>query len=379
MPENNGNNDPILDALLNDKPLPTEEDNKTDAGGNEPAKETVKETVAIAPEADKPTTDTSKEPGQPAAPQGNWISEASKSIGHVFSSEDELKDLINKGKSYGDLESRSTTMTQELERLKTSQEVDPFANDYIKKLNELIKGGAEPEQVKLYTEINSLDVKALSPIEAKELSLRYEHGLSAEEAKNMINSTYKLDPDVYEKAVVDAETIRLKIDSKRDSEFLEKLQTNAAVNPAETQKADYAAKIQDYAQKVEPIAKSIQESLTAIKGVSLNGKQGEDAIVIDLPISEETRAKLTDVVTQYAVQNNIPLTPEGTQHLKEFAENVALIDNWKSMAIDIASKTEERIRSEFHNPSSIQRGVDNPVDTKAAADKATEEWVLENS
>ena len=375
MPENNGNNDQILDALLNDKPLPKEEDNKLETVSDDLAKEI----VPVVPEEDKTTPETLKEPGQPAVPQGNWISEASKSIGHDFSSEDELKDLINKGKSYGDLESRSTTLTQELERLKTSQEVDPFANDYIKKLNELIKGGAAPEQVKLYSEINSLDVKALSPIEAKELALRYEHGLSAEEAKNMVNSTYKLDPETYEKAVVDTETIRLKIDSKRDLEFLEKLQTNAAVNPAETQKADYAAKIQDYAQKVEPIAKSIQESLTAIKGVSLNGKQGKDAITIDLPISEETREKVADLVTQFAVQNNIPLTSEGTQQLKEFAENVALIDNWKSMAIDIASKTEERIRSEFHNPSSIQRGIDNPADDKAASEQATQEWVIENS
>lgn len=376
MSDNNSNNDPILDALLNDKALPVEvQETKEDE--KETATETATQTTAAAETEVK--SETSKEPGQAAAQPGDWISEASKSIGHDFKSPEELKELVNKGKSYGDLESRSTTLTQELESLKTAQPVDPFANDYIKKLNELTKAGAPPEQVKLFTEINSLDVKALSPVEAKELALRYEHGLTAEEAKNMINSMYKLDPEVYEKAIVDAENVRLKVESKKDAEYLEKLQTNAAINPAETQQAEYAARIEEYAKKVEPIAKSIQESLTAIKGVNLNGKQGEDAILIDLPVSEETRAKLTDVVTQYAVQNNIPLTNEGTQHLKEFAENLALIDNWKSMAIDIASKTEERIRAEFHNPSSIQRGIDNPADNKAAQELATQEWVIENS
>jgi len=365
--------DDVLDAIMNDRPISQPSSESAPA----PAAETTEQVDATI-QPDLKTTET-KEPEQPAAQPGSWISEASKSIGMELKSEDELKDFITKGKSYGDLESRFATQAQELEKFKTSSEVDPFANDTIKKLNELYKGGASSDQIKLFTEINSLDVKTLSPIEAKTLALQYEHGLSAEDAKTMINSTYKLDTETYDKGIVDAELIRLKVDSQKDSKFLDELQTKAAENPAQAKQEEYKANLEAYTKKVEPIAKSIQESLTAIKGVSLNGKNGAEAVTADLPISDESRARIADLVTQYAVSNNIPLDEQGQKLLNEFAENVAWIDNKQNFAIHIAAKTEERIRAEFHNPSSIDRGQDNPVDDKASLAKQQEAWVLENS
>lgn len=369
---NNTNNDQVLDAILNDQPLPGDADNQnnSDNQNNNQPEESNKS---------NPLENTNnQDPGQSATNSTDWIAAASKSIGIEIKSEDELKDLINKGKSYGDLESRSSTLSQELERLKTSQEENPFANDHIKKVNELIKAGAPPEQIKLFTEIDSLDLKTLSPVEAKVLALQYEHGLTKDEAENMVNASYKISDD-FEKSIIDSETIRLKIDSKKDFQFLEELKTKSATNPLEAKKTEYETKIQEYSKSVEPIAKSIQESLTAIKGINLNGKQGQDAITIDLPISEESRNKISDLVVKFAVQNDIPLNEQGIQDLKEFAENVAIIDNWRNMAVDIASKTEERIRAEFHNPSNINRGNDNPNDGKVTQEKQIEDWVLNNS
>lgn len=394
MPDNNNNTtdtqiDPILDALMNDKPIPQNEEGKTgensddkSSSNNESTSDNKKQENS---QENQNTTDNKEndkaqnDPGQSADQNRNWISEASKSTGITFQSEDELKDLVNKGKSYGDLESQSTTMTQEIERLKASQEVDPFANDHIKKLNELYKGGAPLEQIRLYTEISSLDLKNLSPVELKVMALRYEHNLTKEEAENMINANYKLDEQLFDKTIVDADQIRLKIDSKKDLQFLEELQVQSASNPAEIQQKAQQEQVQKYTDQVTPIAKSIQESLTAIKGVSLNGKQGNDAIVTDLPISEESRSKIADMVTQFAVMNNVPLNAEGEKILKEFANNVAIVENFQNIIVDVASKTEERIRAEFHNPSTIQRGNDNPNDNKVTQEKQLEEWVLLNS
>lgn len=375
MSQDNGNNtdkDLVLDAILNDQPLPVDNDNQNNSDNQDDNQHEGSNQI------DPLDNTKNQDPGQSATNSTGWISEASKSIGIEIQSEDELKDLINKGRSYGDLESRSSALSQELERLKTSQEENPFANDHIKKVNELIKAGAPPEQIKLFTEIDSLDLKTLSPVEAKVLALRYEHGLTKEEAENMVNSSYKIGDD-FDKSIIDSELIRLKIDSKKDFQFLEELKTKSATNPLEAKQAEYETKIQEYTKSVQPIAKSIQESLTLIKGVNLNGKQGQDAITIDLPISEESRSKISDLVVKFAVQNDIPLNEQGIQELKGFAENVAIIENWRSMAVDIASKTEERIRAEFHNPSNINRGNDNPVDSKVTQEKQIEDWVLNHS
>ena len=192
----------------------------------------------------------------------------------------------------------------------------------------------------------------------------------------MVNSQYKLDTELYDQDTVDAETIRLKVESGKDFKYLTEMQSKASENPALAKEADYKQQIADYTKQVGPVAKAIQESCTALKGVNLNGKTGADAFTTDLPVSEETRSKIESLVTQYAVTNQIPLDESGRANLNEFAQNVALIADWKNMAVHIASKTEERIRAEFHNPSTIQRGADNPVNDKDVQAKQMLDFVL---
>lgn len=365
--------DQILDALLNDRSIAEAVvDNRNEAATTVEPPQAETETATIAEKAAENPTEV-KVPEQAAETPVSWIEEASKRIGMEFTTEDELKNFFAKAKGYDELETRSSTLNQELEKYKA--EANPFANDHIKKLNELIKGGASDQQIKLFNEIDSIgEIKTLSHVEAKKLALRYEHDLTPEQAETMIKSTYKLDEELYDKETVEAEKIRLKIDSQKDFQYLTELQTKASENPALAKEEDYKAKIADYTKQVLPVAKSIQDSLTALKGVNLNGKQGTDAFITDLPVSEETRSKIADLATQYAVTNQIPLDEAGQANIREFAANVALIADWKNMAVHIASKTEERIRAEFHNPSSIQRGPDSP----AADGKALREQEILN-
>lgn len=362
-------NDPVLDAILNNQPLPK----------SEQAPEQLENPVSAAPSAEPAKIETPENPEQ-AAPiaTNDWITEANKTIGAEFKTVDEAKELFNKAKGYGDLESRLATMSQELESVKASSEVNPFANDYIKKLNELTQGGATADQLKLFNEINSIgEIKTLTPFEAKKLALRYEHDLTPEQAETMINNQYKLDESAFDKDIVEGEKIRLKVESQKDFKYLEDLQAKASENPAQVQQQEQDNLVKEYTAKISPIAKSIQDSFTVIKGVNLNGKQGADAITIDLPVSEESRAQIADLVTQHALMHNIRLDEKGMEHLNEFARNVSLISNWESMAIHIASKTEERIRAEFHNPSGIPRGDDNPADDKSVKDQQLLDFVLQ--
>lgn len=376
MAENNGNNtqdDAILDAILNNTPLPTEEQPANPESGSAAPEE---KPAAANPEAAAP--EKAENPEAAAANSTDWFSEVNKTIGTEFKTPEELKEIVTKGKGYSDLENQLATANQELATAKALQEVSPFANDQIKKLNELTMGGATPEQIDLFNKIQPIDVKALSPEEAKKLALQFDHKLSASEAETMIKSSYKLDESIHDKEIVDAEKIRLKVDAQKDFKYLEDLQVKAAENPANAQKQQTENLVKEYTAKVAPIAKSIQDSLTAIKGVNLNGKEGAEAITIDLPISDESRSKISDLVTQYAVANNIQLNDQGLAHLNEFAQNVALISNWDNMAKHIASKTEERIRTEFHNPSNINRGDDNPADDATVREKQIYDFIVNN-
>lgn len=372
-------NDPVLDAILTGRSIA---EVSAQSSSQEPGVHPVADDKPVAPVDDKPvSTEPTPTPSQePAVTPSNWISEVSKSIGVDIQSVDQLKDLAKKATEYDGLESQKTILNQELEKLKAEKSVNPYANDYIKKLNDLVAQGRSKDDIKAFETINSVgELKELDPLHTVKLALQLRDGLTPEEAEIRIKSRYKLDDSLFDEDVIAANKVDLKLDAKKDAEFLETFKAKVSENPIEAQQQDLQKKVQELTEKVTPIAKSIQESLTTIKGVNLNGKSGDDAFITDLPVSEESRSKISDIVTQYAVANNIEPNEEGLKNLNQFAENIAVIENWRNWMIDAASKTELRVRAEFDNPSTIERGNDNPVDHKAVSAKQQEDWVLANS
>lgn len=371
--------DEILDAILNGTSIANI---GAQSSSQEPGEQPVAEQPQAAPvDESKPAAEAPPAPSQePAVTPTNWISEVSKSIGMEIQSVDQLKDLAKKATEYDGLESQKTILNQELEKLKAEQSVNPYANDYIKKLNDMVAQRRSKDDIKAFETINSVgELKELDPLHTVKLALQLRDGLTPEEADIRIKSRYKLDDTLYDEDVVSANKVDLKLDAKKDAEFLETFKAKVSENPVEAQQQDLQKKVQEYTARVTPIAKSIQENLTAIKGVNLNGKAGEDAFITDLPVSEETRSKISEIVTQYAVANEIELNEEGVKNLNTFAENIAAVQNWRNWMIDAASKAELRVRAEFDNPSTIERGNDNPVDQSAITAKKQEEWVLQHS
>lgn len=371
-------NDALDEAILNEQPVTSvnQPPSATEPGKQPAASEN--QNISETPAVETPPAPETKQPETQTAPSTNWIQEASKSIGHEFQSEDELKALISKAKERDELENRYNALNLDLEKARA--EAPKFANERIAKLNELYAGGASEQQINLFNKINSLgEIKALDPLEAKKLALQYQHDITAEQAEILLKDQYRLDEDVYDANIVAADKVKLKVEAAKDYEYLQGLKAKSEVTLAAAQQEDLQKQVREYAEKVTPIAKQIQESLTAIKGVNLNGKSGDEAFVTDLPVSEETRSQIADIVKEYAQNAAIPLNAEGIEHLKTYANNVAVINNWKNWVIDAASKAEQKVRAEYHNPSNISRGQDNPVNQSATTKQQTDQWVLDHA
>ncbi len=371
-------NDPILDALLNDRPLEQE------TASEQPTSEANQQQENQQTQTETQTPPAPAPPAQPTdaqtAPQNsNWISEAGKIAGVEFQSEDEVKNFFEKAKNYTDLQSKYDDLNRSYESLKDQPE--PFANDKIKKLNEMMKQGRSQDDIAAFEKINSVgELKDLQPLDKVKLALQLRDGLTPEEADIRIKSLYKLDEETYDADIIAENKINLKLNAKKDEEFLESFRVKLEENPAQQQQQDFTKQIAEYTEKVTPIIKSIGEKYTAIKGVNLNGKTGNDAFTLDLPVSEESRNAIKDLATQFAVANNIALDEKGVSTIDEYVKNVLWIQNKESIAIHIASETERRIRAEFDNPSTIDRGQDNPsANAGALAAKQQEDWVLANS
>ena len=303
-----------------------------------------------------------------------------KISGGAAKSQEEFEQLIQRATKYNELETQLSDYRNKVTDYEAKLNTDPFANDEIRKLNELIASGASQDQIRAFQRINSIDVATIEPKQARILALQMKHNLSAEDAELMVNNQYKLDPDLHTDEEIRLAKIQLQIDSDTDKAYLAQYKAEVSTSPQAKQQADLEKQVTEYAAKAEPVVKKLVSDYTSgIKGVNLNGKRGDEAIVTDLPVSEESVRQAEQVVLESLVAQQVPLNEENIGKAKEFLENYLIVTNWKSMAIDIASKTEERIRQEFHNPAVIDRGIDNPNTSQKSSHQETLDWIVQNS
>ena len=297
----------------------------------------------------------------PAANAFNFDEELGKISGGAIKTKDELATLLETSRKAQDLENQLRTYQEENTNLKGKAEANPFANDFTKKLNDLYASNANENQIQAFMAINKVDVDTLSPMQASALALQVKHGLTPDEANAYLAKKYEIDLNDKDFVMDKNAEIALKIDSSADRDFLKTHKAEVSAVPEDNTAKMQQLQEQQNQQRIQavlPIAQAVtNETLSSIfKEVSINGKTGVDAIKIELPISEENKPALLEAVNNYVQNFNVPATEEGRKQIAAFVENSAVIQNWKNWAIDIASKTELRVRAEYDNPSSINRG-----------------------
>lgn len=319
------------------------------------------------PAAEVAITDPAKTAEQ-EQPKWNFDEELVKITDGKVKTSTDLAGILEKYSKLDDFESRITALDSENNELKAKVNTDPFANELSKKFNELLKGGAKPEQVDAFLKLNKHDnFESMSPYDVKLLALQVKEGLTEKEAKIYLDSAYKLNADDNEEDVIAREQIRLKVDARSDREFLQQHKAQVEKTPVSQQEQQNAAFQQKHEQHVSQLAPIAKEALKAITftNQNINGKSDDKAIFADFTPSEESVKSLPDKVAQF-IQNegvNIPANEQGAQRIQDFAKSLLILENhevWRQHAVNVAEK---KIREEYHNPSAIQRGVDNDKNT----------------
>lgn len=327
----------------------TEPQQGTDNTQNIPAKEAASAEPAKATEQEQP--------------KFNLDDELVKITDGKVKSSTELAGILEKYGQFGDFESRLNQLDSENTELKAKVATDPFANDLSKKFNDLLKGGAKPEQVDAFLKLNKHEnFESLTAYDAKLLALQVKEGLTEKEAKTYLESQYKLDPAEHDEETIAREQIRLKVDARGDREFLTAHKAQVSQAPQseyEQQQAIQQEKQSKHLEKLTPIAQNALKSIN-FTGVNINGKTDEKAILADFTPSEESLKTLHEKVAQFVKNewNNIPANEDGAKRISDFAKSILILENheaWQQHAVNVAEK---KIREEYHNPSAIKRGTD---------------------
>lgn len=279
-------------------------------------------------------------------------------------SKTELAGILEKYSQFDDFESRLQQLDTENTELKAKVATDPFANDLSKKFNDLLKGGAKPEQVDAFLKLNKHDnFESMPAYDAKLLALQVKEGLTEKEAKIYLESSYKLNPEEHDEDTIAREQIRLKVDARADREFLAAHKAQVSTPPANEYEQKQALQQQQQAQHIDKLAPIAQNALKQISfaNININGKSDDKAMFADFTPSQESLNSLPDKVAQYIKTEwgNIPANEDGAKRISEFAKSILILENheaWQQHAVNVAEK---KILESFHNPSAIQRGIDN--------------------
>lgn len=341
----------------------------------------------IPPAADAPVIPAKADDQPPAQPVFNLDEELQKISNGEITSKDQLAEILGKTKGISELEAKLKTYEEENTSLKAKAEVSPFANDFTKKMNDLYKSGVQQSTIDAFVKINKVEnIDDLQPIEARKLALQIKEGLTAEEAEAYVKGTYKLtqeDPDdEAEATAVRLANIKLKVDANSDKEFLKTHKANVstpAVDNSEKEAKDYADSIKKQSETLLPIAKSVISAL-AFKDIVINGKDGEAAIKMDLEMTPESKTMMENRMMELVNTSpqTFPNTPEGIEKLKQTAENLVVLQNWKSWIATSVNTREKDVRAEYHNPTTPSRGTDNPNVGKTSNEELGD-WILANS
>jgi tetratricopeptide (TPR) repeat protein len=347
----------------------------------------------VTPEAN-PVQVSTPEPVQPVTPevaietptpapiiQPDFLQELRQRANVEVSSLDELKQWKDSVTQVNTLKQEQEALRQELEALRVKANENPFANELMKKRNELLLQGASKEQIKAFDKVNDIDLKALTPFELIKAQIQLEHGLSEKDTEILMKNRYKIDSEVNTPEEIAYAQVQMKIDSDVAIKALEKQKVEIStppVNPAQANALKAEQERVKYIQSVEPVVKNYLTAYEPGKGFNLNGKTGSDAQIIDLPVPADFKSGIEKPLTDFVISQNInPSTEIGQSQIKNYIDAAFMQVSFKSSLQHVMSETTKAQLAAIQNPSVVNRGPENAQEVTNAAYEAQRKRLAE--
>lgn len=296
----------------------------------------------VTPES-QPTADENK---VEAPDYGKFLEESS---GGLFKSVEDFTSSLDKIKNYDELQAK----------VKELENKNPYANDYVKKLNALYAEGKTQEQIDAFSALSKLgDISSMDPFEVKVQRLIFD-GYPRATAERQVKAQFGLNINLNEDELTPEELsenkikledaqIALKISSKEDASYLQN--QLAKIEGSEDKQARLlaeAAAKESYANKLTPFVNQLASSYE--KGLSVSTSIGDNKIDYKLDFDDNFRMDIAKQAKEFFLDNEV--NDENIRAFKDFAN-----------AQYVASKLQSEIL-----PNAIKHGYS--IGYKAASDE----------
>lgn len=329
--------------------------------------EPVQESKAEAPEgkqvepAEQPEA-KAETPTEPTVDYGKFLEENS---GGLFKTVDEFKSALDKVKGYDELQAK----IDELENK------NPFANDYVAKLNRLYAEGKTQDQIDAFNSLQKLgDISQMDPFEVKVQRLVFE-GYPRATAERQVKSQFGLDINVNEDELTDEELaankikledaqIALKISSREDAAFLQQqlARISESDDDKQTRILQEAAAKEAYEKKLTPFVNQLASSYE--QGVKVPVKTNDIETEYKFDFDDNFRMDIAKMAKEFFTDN--PVNDENVRSFKDFANAQYVASKLKTDIIPNAvshgyALGYKKATEEFENKSGLPTQQDAPL------------------
>lgn len=304
------------------------------------------------PPAETPTVDYSK-----ILPE---ISEG------LFTDVDSFKSALPKIKEYDTKVQEYNELLAKHTELEEKSKVSPFANEYVKAIDDMLRAGKSADEIENFTKISRLNLDEISDVDAK-VMVMVKNGYDESVARMKVEQMFPLsdhDEDSKEYAILKGD---LKVSATEDREFLKnyKKELTAFDNSAQVQANEQAeqlrlaeiAKNTAHTLAVKQTAPKIAETIQGLGEINLNGKEGDEAVKLNFDYSAEFKTELPKKLESFFLDGQMEVNEENIALASKYIKADYLEKNFDNIAQSIFKHADalatERVVNKYENRTGL--------------------------
>lgn len=260
--------------------------------------------------------------------------------GGLFKDVDSFKAALPKFQDYDSLQSKAL-------QLEEKSKENPFANDFTKVLNEMVKSGKSNSEIDAFIKLGMTDVKSLSPTEVLVMDL-VNQGYDKAIAKEMVEDDYPINDHeegsrerrhLEEKLRVESEGKRRGLeDLKKDLFTIDNTAQQQAKEQQEQAELTRIANQKQHENTVKSTVPTITETFTGLGKLILNSsdvKDGKDAIEMSFDFDDQYKSAVSEGLERFFIDGEMPVNDENIDLAKKYIRADYLEKNIGKIAEDI--------------------------------------------
>lgn len=340
----------------NDGASEMDDTNTPNEGGDDTATENQNETPDNPDEGSQENSDDTSQEQVDQTTQFDWNVLSERSNG-LIKDEETFTNSLEKLSKFEEVSNKVT----ELE----SNQFKP-ASDFVSKLNDFVKNGATPEQVKQFVEISTIgDLSALDP---KEILIKKEmllNGADRDVAEYSVDNKY--DFALHEEGSVEYKHLQHQMSVESRNALNELNQYKSDLTKIENTEAiaQEEARLQSVAQEKERMyfVKREAPKMASSFASKISFEVDKDK-VFDHGFSDDFKKNMESKIVQFFDTTKLPLNDENLGRVADYLELTYIQENknniFKDMYNKITSEVEERLANKYQNISGAPEDKSNP-------------------